>query len=265
MIARGENEVKALYRGERPVTAVYRGEQLVWSGAKPDDGFRGIRGTALYLNPADYNFNQNEIEAAMMADPMFLQTEEDAIRYLAYMSEIGEDPPHIVVNGTFRWLPVQPDGSFSLEVAEPVTSLKIRDFIRDGNPIYTLKVALDISGMTDLSRVFNGCTKLVSLDVSQCDISNATNMNGMFRSCYSLVELKMKGFGSQRDLDISNMLVDCPNLSYESAVYTFVTHSFDRNATGFHALDISMGVFYEFPFADEDTCIRTLIKKGYLL
>lgn len=54
MIARGENEVMALYRGERPVTEVYRGEQLVWQRPVEENmlsGTRAFTGNWLY---ADY-------------------------------------------------------------------------------------------------------------------------------------------------------------------------------------------------------------------
>lgn len=268
MIARGENEVMDLYRGERPVTAVYRGEQLLWSGAKPDDGFRGIRGTALYMEKPDVFEERVEAEMGVAYEEILAQVEEefgtreDAERYLVYMIDGGTEPPYIDINGVRHWLSVQPDGSFSLELTEPVTYLNAGDSDSDGNPIYTLELILDTSGMTSLAGAFSGGDTLTSVDMSGCDISNVENMSLMFAGCHSLVDLKMKGFGRSLSLYLNGMFNACGSLSHESLVYTILTHSFNRKAAGYHDVRMIETSLPENHFTEAE--MARLNEKGYV-
>ena len=45
--------------------------------------------------------------------------------------------------------------------------------------------------VTNMAQMFNNCTSLTSLDVSDFDTSNVTNMSGMFSSCRALTDLDL--------------------------------------------------------------------------
>lgn len=46
-----------------------------------------------------------------------------------------------------------------------------------------------VSGATDMSYMFEGCTRLYTLDMSEVDTSNVTDMHEIFDSCYELREI----------------------------------------------------------------------------
>lgn len=270
MIARGEKNIPEIHRGELPVVAVYRGETVVWEAdSGPVDTFQGIRGTALYLEKPDgfeqeaedmYGAPYDELLEMFMGE--LGMTREEAEKYLVYITVGGTFPPYVEINFETRWLPVQPDGSFSLEVTEPVTSIRARSD-GDGNPLYSLELILNTSGMTNAYEAFGGDAELTSIDMSKCDISAVTIMIDMFMACRSLVDLKMKGFGRQSGLNADRMLT-VSALSHESLVYTFLTHSYNRRAAGFPDIDLSkvIGAGMANPFTASETA--ALAAKGYV-
>lgn len=271
MSARGEENIMAIHRGELPVVAVYRGETVVWEADSGEsDTFRGICGTALYLEKPD-GFEQ-EVEDMYGAPydeilEMFIgelgMTREETEKYFVYMTVGGSEPPHVFVNGVQRWLQVQPDGSFSLQITESVTSIEAGNSRGDGNPLYSLELILNTSGMTNADTAFAGGSELTTIDMSKCDISAVTSMTGMFMACRSLVDLRMKGFGRQSGLRAERMLTGSA-LSHESLVYTFLTHSYNRRAAGFPDIDLSevIGAGVANPFTTSETA--ALAAKGYV-
>ncbi|MCD8149278.1 MAG: DUF285 domain-containing protein, partial [Clostridiales bacterium] len=53
---------------------------------------------------------------------------------------------------------------------------------------------VNVSGITDTSLMFNGCSALEEIDLSGLDTSEVTDMNNMFCNCYSLTNLDVSGF-----------------------------------------------------------------------
>lgn len=56
-----------------------------------------------------------------------------------------------------------------------------------------------------MDYMFNGCSKLTSLDVSHFNTSNVTDMSGMFSGCYNLPSLDLKNFDTSKVTDMSDM------------------------------------------------------------
>jgi len=72
---------------------------------------------------------------------------------------------------------------------------------------------LNTSEATDMSEMFNGCTKLATLDVSHFNTSKVTSMNGMFANC-SVVVLDLSGFDTSNVTMMSQMFYRCQGLQY---------------------------------------------------
>ena len=65
--------------------------------------------------------------------------------------------------------------------------------------------ALDTSEVTNMNRMFDGCSSLKSLDVSKFDTSKVTNMSAMFYECSSLTSLDLSKFDTSKVTDMSDM------------------------------------------------------------
>ena len=78
----------------------------------------------------------------------------------------------------------------------------------------TLDVSkFDTSNVTDMSRMFDSCESLTTLDVSKFDTSNVTNMSDMFCACNSLTTLDVSKFDTSNVTDMSWMFGYCRNLT----------------------------------------------------
>ena len=63
--------------------------------------------------------------------------------------------------------------------------------------------------VTNMAQMFNNCTSLTSLDVSNFDTSNVTNMSGMFSSCRALTDLDLSNFDTSKVTDMQSMFSKC--------------------------------------------------------
>ena len=64
-----------------------------------------------------------------------------------------------------------------------------------------------------MDGVFEGCSKLTSIDVSSFDTSNVSSMTDMFNGCSELTELNISNFDMSKVQYINRMFERCPNLS----------------------------------------------------
>ncbi len=72
---------------------------------------------------------------------------------------------------------------------------------------------LNTSDMTDISSLFNGCSSLRSIDLSNFNTANATNMSALFCGCKSLQTLNLRGFVTDNVTNMREMLGDCSQLT----------------------------------------------------
>ena len=66
--------------------------------------------------------------------------------------------------------------------------------------------------VTDMSGMFSGCSSLIRLDVSHFKTDNVTTMNGMFNGCSSLLSLDVTNFKPDNVTDMSSMFGNCSEL-----------------------------------------------------
>ena len=67
--------------------------------------------------------------------------------------------------------------------------------------------------VTDMYRMFYGCSSLATLDLSDLSTWSVTNMNTMFSGCSSLASLDLTGFDTAQVTDMGGMFYGCSSLS----------------------------------------------------
>ena len=72
---------------------------------------------------------------------------------------------------------------------------------------------LDVSKVTNMTYMFQQCTKLTSLDVSNWDTSNVTNMYYMFSYCSQLTSLDVSNWDTSNVTNMNNMFQQCSKLT----------------------------------------------------
>lgn len=71
----------------------------------------------------------------------------------------------------------------------------------------------DTSNITNMCYMFNNCSLLISLDLSNFNTTKVTNMSYMFNNCSKLTTLKINKFIINDGTDITNMFNSCNSLS----------------------------------------------------
>lgn len=66
---------------------------------------------------------------------------------------------------------------------------------------------------TDLSYMFWGCSKLVTVHTEGWDTSNVTNMSHMFRGCTSLLEIDLNNLNVDKVTNMNNMFAGCASFT----------------------------------------------------
>ena len=100
------------------------------------------------------------------------------------------------------------------------------------------------SNVTDMYSMFNGCSKLTSLDISSFDTSNVTGMGHMFESCIKLTSLDLSNFKTSNVISMSSMFSNCSSLksldlrNFNTSNVTYMSYMFD-SCNGLTSLDLS--------------------------
>ena len=72
---------------------------------------------------------------------------------------------------------------------------------------------LDNSNVTNMYGMFDGCSSLTSLDLSNFNTSNVTRMNSMFYGCSSLTSLDLSNCDTSNVTNMSAMFSGCSSLT----------------------------------------------------
>lgn len=98
--------------------------------------------------------------------------------------------------------------------------------------------------VTDMSQMFYGCEKLVSVNFEGINTSNVTNMKEMFYRCAKLRSLNVKGFDVSNVTDMSYLFTYCSSLpvvdvsSWDTSNVTDMKYMF-RDCHSLTSLDVS--------------------------
>ena len=72
---------------------------------------------------------------------------------------------------------------------------------------------LNTSKVTDMGYMFNGCSKLASLDLSKFNTEKVQHMKYMFADCLNLNKLDLSNFNTADVRNMNSMFNDCQNLT----------------------------------------------------
>ena len=72
---------------------------------------------------------------------------------------------------------------------------------------------LNTSAVTDMSAMFSDCSGLTSLNLSNFNTSSVTNMGSMFRDCSSLTSLNLSNFNTSAVTNMGGMFSGCSRLT----------------------------------------------------
>ena len=102
----------------------------------------------------------------------------------------------------------------------------------------------DTSNVTSMDSMFYMCFGLTSLDLSNFDTSNVTNMGFMFHRCSSLTSLDLSNFNTSNVSDMRSMFLMCSDLisldlsNFDTSNVTNMNDMF-RYCSGLTSLDLS--------------------------
>ena len=103
----------------------------------------------------------------------------------------------------------------NLIYSESTSSFTIR--INGGESTLNLsspKAYTDVRGrITSMKNMFNQCTRLTSLDLSNFDTSNVTDMYCMFYNCIGLTSLDLSNFDTSHVTGMNSMFSSCSSLT----------------------------------------------------
>ena len=119
---------------------------------------------------------------------------------------------------TIKYSGVDGDLSWSIDTAGHLLVEGSGDYT-DSSPawlsyrsmIYSAKIAVD--NTTNLSRYFQGCDSLQTVDLTEVDSSKVTNMSEMFAECMSLTSVKLSGLDTSNVTDMGAMFFLCSSLT----------------------------------------------------
>ena len=100
------------------------------------------------------------------------------------------------------------------------------------------------SKVTDMISMFSDCSALTTLDISNFDTSNLTNMSSMFNGCSALTTLDISNFDTSNVINMSSMFNGCSALTtldlsnFNTSKVTDMISMFN-NCTALTTLDIS--------------------------
>ena len=100
------------------------------------------------------------------------------------------------------------------------------------------------ANVTDMSYMFSGCSCLPSLDVSKFNTDNVTDMSYMFDGCSALTNLDVSKFNTANVTKMSSMFSGCSGLvnldvgKFNTDNVTYMSDMF-RNCSGLTSLDVS--------------------------
>ena len=143
------------------------------------------------------------------------ESEEQGMSVLA-------DSDGIIEEGTYGGITWKVDSNWKLTVegtgdfgSTTTHSTSRVPWLKNFKTYYNIKSAeINVTGMTDASYMFYGCSKLTSVSFAGSDTGSVTNMSYMFHSCYNLTDIEWgENFDTGKVTDMSDMFYGCDALT----------------------------------------------------
>ena len=132
--------------------------------------------------------------------------------------DINNDKLYVMITSNSKPTTIKFNGSTTLEKVfylETSGLISCENMFKDCvnlNDIYG-ETFWDTSNVTNMSNMFEKCSKLTSLDVSNFDTSNVTTMSRMFHTCTSLTSLDVSNFDTSKVTNMTAMFFTCNSLT----------------------------------------------------
>ena len=98
-------------------------------------------------------------------------------------------------------------------VDKGIQPAKVQYWFKDfANCVFMDLSKLDTSKVTNMNKLFSGCSSLVNLDISGFSTSQVTNMAGMFLGCSKLISIDLSHFDIAKVTSMTRMFQDCSSL-----------------------------------------------------
>ena len=94
-----------------------------------------------------------------------------------------------------------------IKINNKIKSLK--NLFKNKNNIEKIKIKKYRTNITDMSGMFNGCSSLKEIDLSNFNTDNVTDMRDMFNGCSSLKEINLSNFNTNKVTDMGCMFWGC--------------------------------------------------------
>ena len=200
------------------------------------------------------------------------------------MVKTGANAGYVVIDGIKQDIPAN--------TQKIITYVDTFSFYNKGTTnkwlIFIGLAVADTSSITDMSYMFNSCSRLTSLDLSGLDTSAVTNMSHMFYTCSGLTSLDLSNFDTSKAI-IDSMFVGCsaiislilgPNFfktskttfldfssctkwTNDTVVTSLVTNSYDRATAGLSTMTLQLSANTKAALSDEQKAAITA--KGYTI
>ena len=119
----------------------------------------------------------------------------------------------------------------------------------------------DTSNVTHMSHMFDGCLGLSSLDLSSFKTANVTNMNYMFNGCSGLTSLDLTSFNTAKVTDMSQMFAGCSGLT---TIYVSDGFNTDKVSNSYFMFNNCTSLYGAASFDSNKTDkVRANYKNGY--
>ena len=111
------------------------------------------------------------------------------------------------------------DGTITRTISHDTLKPTVMRFGVDGSSATDREKSLlevmecDTSEVITMANMFQNCSSLTSLDLSNFDTSKVTNMNSMFNSCSSLTSLDVSNFNTSQVTNMSATFGSCSSLT----------------------------------------------------
>ena len=154
-----------------------------------------------------------------------LRVKKDNITYAAWANSIVLKPQVYVAHGSSPWFyGAWTDKTRVVNVDESVSGqatvtcngevTNIDEMFNNCSNLTSIDLSnFDTSNVTDMYAMFSGCTNLTSLDLSNFDTSNIRIMIGMFLNCACLTTLDLSSFNVHNVTHMSYMFTMCKSLT----------------------------------------------------
>ena len=202
------NSMKVMFNGCSSLKDVYITEESTLNKLTNNlksEGNYFIPSTAtIHYNGVDYKWQNSDFSKWTISDnsPVLYGEVVDQSKAL----------PTVSLNGTTNTPKLYtPFNIFHLDTWSNASPTSIT-FNNKSNIKSIRKIQIVASSVTDMSNMLDGCSKLITLNLSKLNTSNVTNMSYMFNVCSALKSLDLSNWDISKVTNMDHMFTGCSSL-----------------------------------------------------